>query len=120
MKFTMWDDDGGNDYELIGAVKVKVSAILEHIANGTKYVKDLKHIQKPKSNRGKIKIIFTQQNEPLESKASPSINANAKQNEPTKIKQNDPIPVNINEVMGRSYNVQFDEGEFMGELDELD
>ena len=26
----------------------------------------------------------------------------------------------INEVMGRAYNVEFDEGELMGELDELD
>ena len=26
----------------------------------------------------------------------------------------------VNEVMGRSYDVQFDEGELMGELDELD
>ena len=26
----------------------------------------------------------------------------------------------INEVMGRTYNVEFDEAELMGELDELD
>ena len=26
----------------------------------------------------------------------------------------------INEVMGRAYNVEFDEGELLGELDELD
>ena len=26
----------------------------------------------------------------------------------------------INECMGRAYNVEFDEGELMGELDELD
>ena len=59
MKFTMWDHDGGNDFELIGSVETKVSAILEHIGNGTEYVKDLKHIQKPNKERGKIKITFT-------------------------------------------------------------
>ena len=59
MKFTMWDHDGGNDFELIGSVEIKVSAILEHIGNGTEYVADLKHIQKPNKERGKIKITFT-------------------------------------------------------------
>ena len=31
VKFTMWDDDGGGDYELIGSTEITIPAILEMI-----------------------------------------------------------------------------------------
>ena len=32
LKFTMWDHDGGSDFELIGSVELTVRDILEHCA----------------------------------------------------------------------------------------
>ena len=60
MRFTMWDHDGGNDFELIGEVEVTVGQLLQ-IANSEEepLVEELRLPKKPSSKRGEIKIFVT-------------------------------------------------------------
>ena len=60
VKFTMWDDDGGGDYELIGSVELTISAILELIETaGGVFWHALKHNMYTESIRGDIRVEFS-------------------------------------------------------------
>ena len=70
LKFTMWDHDGGSDFELIGSVEFMVQELLEDCAvegensefqeQAVPLEKELKHPEKPDDNRrGKIRIHVT-------------------------------------------------------------
>ena len=59
MKFTMWDHDGGDDFELIGHLEITVQELVDSIGSAKPLDKPLIHPQKASSRRGNIKIHVT-------------------------------------------------------------
>ena len=60
VKLTMWDDDGGGDFELIGLIELPVSLLREHAQSGQVLEQPLTHPEKPRSRRGNILVTVTQ------------------------------------------------------------
>ena len=57
-KFTMWDHDGGADFELIGFIELTISDLLEIADSGQCFEGQLRDLA-GNTNRGNIKIYPT-------------------------------------------------------------
>ena len=56
LKFTFWDHDGGQDFELIGHADVTVEELCTNAEIGTDWEAPLIHPDKPNSKRGQVRV----------------------------------------------------------------